>query len=55
MATTMGPPEKRGATQTPQEASMVSHAAKVARMEVHGSMALSGGVPEKILEEGEPD
>jgi hypothetical protein len=34
---------------------MVSHAAKVARMEVSGSAALSGGVPERIIEEGEPD
>jgi hypothetical protein len=50
--TTMGLPERRN---TPQEASMVSHAAKVARMEVSGSSALSGGVPERILEEREYD
>jgi hypothetical protein len=46
----MGPPEKRA---TPQEASLVSHAAKVARMEVSGTGRLSGGVPAMIKEEGE--
>ena len=34
-----------------QEASLGSHAAKVARMEVAASDGLSGGVPPKIEEE----
>lgn len=53
MSTAMGPPpDKRS---TPQEASKVSHAAKVARMEVGGNQRLSGGVPAKIEEGSEPD